>query len=97
MKLISCPFCGKQPMVWQDEESGPGGPIPTDYVIECCVTLRASTERQAINRWNTRQPPKCKCGKPCHYYGPHGGFSVRCADCNATANVKARERRHRHD
>jgi hypothetical protein len=27
--------------------------------------------------------PKCKCGKPCAYYGPIGGFSVKCVACNA--------------
>lgn len=27
--------------------------------------------------------PKCKCGKPCAYYGPIGDYSVACTGCNA--------------
>lgn len=28
-------------------------------------------------------PPLCKCGKPCRYYGPIGGYSKACNECNA--------------
>ncbi len=49
-----CPFCGKQPRIWQDETDGPGGPIPTDYVITCCVEMRDYDEKELIKRWNKR-------------------------------------------
>lgn len=26
---------------------------------------------------------RCKCGKPCAFYGPIGGYSVACVKCNA--------------
>jgi len=28
-------------------------------------------------------PPKCKCGRPCAYYGEVGGYSKACETCNA--------------
>lgn len=37
--------------------------------------------------------PRCKCGKPCRYYGPVGGFSVKCNACNDYHNARARKRR----
>ena len=57
MKLKPCPFCGKQPKYFQDEIDGPGGPIPTDFVIHCCVELR-SNEEKAVKIWNTRYKEK---------------------------------------
>ena len=52
--LSPCPFCGSQPKTWRDEASGPGGPIPTDYVIQCCAEMRASTEAAVKQMWNKR-------------------------------------------
>ncbi len=34
--------------------------------------------------------PKCKCGRPCAYYGKVGGYSVKCLICNSRAAVKRR-------
>jgi hypothetical protein len=38
--------------------------------------------------------PKCKCGLPCAYYGPVGGFSKSCKVCNAyKAKLSAESRK----
>jgi hypothetical protein len=38
--------------------------------------------------------PKCKCGNPCAYYGPVGGFSKACKECNAhKAKLSAESRK----
>jgi hypothetical protein len=58
MNILPCPFCGKKPTAWQDEVYGPGGPVPTEFVISCCAQLRASTEKEAIKKWNTRKHVK---------------------------------------
>lgn len=43
-----------------------------------------------------RKVPQCKrCGAPCQFYSPHARFSVKCEDCNALHNKKARARRNR--
>ncbi len=37
--------------------------------------------------------PKCKCGKPCAYYGPIGAYSVKCIGCNAKNAKRQRDSR----
>lgn len=37
--------------------------------------------------------PKCKCGKPCAYYGPIGGYSAACERCNAKNAKRQRDAR----
>lgn len=54
MKLLPCPFCGKQPRLWQNEADGPGGPFPTDYTISCCAELIGPDKETAAKRWNQR-------------------------------------------
>lgn len=39
--------------------------------------------------------PSCKCGKPCAWYGLHGGFSVACIACNEKKARQSRESRAR--
>ena len=34
--------------------------------------------------------PSCKCGKPCEFYSPHAGYSVKCAECNQHACISRR-------
>jgi hypothetical protein len=55
-ELLPCPFCGKKPKVFQDEDPySPGGPIPTDFVIYCCVEMRAASKKEAFRKWNRRK------------------------------------------
>ncbi len=54
MKPLPCPFCGKLPKVWQDEEMHPFGPVPTEWVVECCVEMRDGKKNRLIKRWNKR-------------------------------------------
>lgn len=36
----------------------------------------------------------CKCGQACQYYGPIGGFSIRCYACNKkNADRQVRQRK----
>ncbi len=58
LTLLPCPFCGKTPEEYQDEAPGPGGPLPTDYVVSCCVELRSNTKESAYAAWNHRVPLK---------------------------------------
>lgn len=37
--------------------------------------------------------PRCVCGNACAYYGPIGGFSVRCKACNARNAKRQRDAR----
>lgn len=39
--------------------------------------------------------PLCKCGRRVAYYGVVGGYSKRCAQCNADAAKRQREERAR--
>lgn len=55
--LKPCPFCGETPRIWRDETDGPGGPIPTDFVIQCCVEFRGNTKEEVVKRWNKRFVP----------------------------------------
>lgn len=41
------------------------------------------------------QRPVCKCGQPCRWYGPVGGYSKQCEDCNNADAVKRRLRSQR--
>ena len=54
MKTLPCPHCGKQPALFQNEDYGPGGPIPTDWTIQCCAVMTASTKDNVIAFWNKR-------------------------------------------
>ena len=56
-KLKPCPLCGRKPVISQDEDRGGiGGPVLTDWVIECrCgLTLSAAKRETATRRWNRR-------------------------------------------
>lgn len=35
--------------------------------------------------------PRCKCGELCAYYGPVGGYSVKCEACNAKNAARQRK------
>ena len=37
--------------------------------------------------------PTCKCGNACAYYGPVGGYSVACEQCNAKNAARQRAAR----
>lgn len=39
--------------------------------------------------------PRCRCGKPCQWYGVVGGFSKSCTDCNAHKAKQSKESRAR--
>jgi hypothetical protein len=38
----------------------------------------------------TTDPPRCRCGNPCDYYGPIGMYSVACRGCNAKNATRQR-------
>ena len=40
-----------------------------------------------------QQQPVCRCGSPCKYYGPVGGYSKQCIECNQADAFKQRLRR----
>lgn len=44
---------------------------------------------------NVKQPPTCKCGNPCVWYGFHGGFSKKCLACNEDHAFQQRRSRER--
>ena len=37
--------------------------------------------------------PRCQCGRICAYYGPVGGYSVKCEKCNAKNAERQRRAR----
>jgi hypothetical protein len=41
------------------------------------------------------EPPLCKCGKFCGYYGPIGGYGKLCLECAAAKATKQRAARRR--
>jgi multidrug efflux pump subunit AcrA (membrane-fusion protein) len=41
------------------------------------------------------EAPRCKCGKPCRYYGTVGGYSVACGECDDKNAKRQREARAR--
>jgi len=54
-----CPFCGKQPKIWQNEDDcGLLGPNPTDWTISCCASMDGNTEEELIKKWNKRKKEK---------------------------------------
>ncbi len=44
--------------------------------------LRETFEAHKDTDMKVSPPPLCSCGRPCMYYGPVGGYSVRCGFCN---------------
>lgn len=49
-ELLPCPFCGKQPKWWWDNE-----PDTEGFNIDCChVRLGRIFKSEAIEAWNSR-------------------------------------------
>lgn len=55
--LLRCPHCGKRPSLYREEADGPGGPIPTDYVVQCCSTMSGGDLDELVKRWDKRADP----------------------------------------
>ncbi len=54
MTPLPCPFCGKVPKIWQNEVQYPFGPVPTDWVLTCCISMEGPTKDILIHKWNQR-------------------------------------------
>ena len=56
VRLLPCPFCGKQPKEYWDYESTEHEMYNEGYNITCCVVhITAIYKHDAIEHWNTRQ------------------------------------------
>lgn len=58
-KLKPCPFCGRIPEIWDEEEDAPGGPVVVDHYMDCRCGLRlcglGASKEDLIKSWNTRK------------------------------------------
>jgi len=57
-KLKPCPFCGRIPRMWDEEEDAPGGPVVVGRYISCKCGARlysyGDNEEELTKRWNKR-------------------------------------------
>lgn len=59
-KLKKCPWCGRIPKMWDEEDPYyPGGPVIVDHYLDCRCGVRmiglGVTEEELIKRWNSRK------------------------------------------
>jgi len=59
MEIKGCPWCGKTPELWDDEDPYyPGGPVVIGYYLECfsCdVKMYGENKNKLIKKWNKRK------------------------------------------
>ena len=56
VRLLPCPFCGRQPKEYWDYKSSEDEMYNEGYNITCCVVnITAIYKEDAIKHWNTRQ------------------------------------------
>lgn len=57
---LPCPFCGKQPKLWQNTEDFGlmGDNIPTDWIISCCVEMSGMVRGKVLRKWNNQRGVK---------------------------------------
>ena len=59
-KIKPCPFCGRKPRMWDEEDAYyPGGPVVIGHYLKCkCGARMDSTElneEKLIKEWNKRK------------------------------------------
>lgn len=56
VRLLPCPFCGRQPKEYWDYKSSEDETYNEGYNITCCVVhITAIYKEEAVEHWNTRQ------------------------------------------